>query len=216
MSHVFIRSALCVFISLSALCCGSDQKTSNTPDDASAEAPADTSTPQPGDAAMPAPNGQPTETPPGEPQPTSLNQATPSNAVATPKVASEPSARTQLTDSQIAMVAQLANSSEIDQAKLAQGKAKATSVKNFAAMIIKHHTESKTEQTKLFKQLDLTPTQSQSATALQQAGDATLVKLRAATSAAFDARYTDSRSTPINRCSTASTANSSPRRPIES
>jgi len=173
---------------LSAFCCacGSDQKTSNTPD----SAPADTTTPPAGDAAPP--NGEPIDTPPSAPPPQSLNQATPSNAVAMPTSYPGTPATPHLTQNQIAMVADLANGSEIEQAKLAQGKAKAASVKKFAAMMIKHHTEAKTEQTKLFKQLNLTPTQSQKATALKQDSEKTLTELRTESGTAFDARYMDS------------------------
>ena len=195
MSQPLFRSALTVAVSLSAFCfaCSSDQKTTNTPDVASSpEAPADTSTPQPGDAATPAPNGEPTNMPPATPPPQTLNRATPSNAVAMPKASSQPPAAVQLSQSQIAMVTELANSSEIEQAKVAQSKAKAVSVRKFAAMMLKHHTEGKAEQAKLFKQLNLTPTQSQNATALKQDADRTLSELRSATGAAFDERYIDS------------------------
>jgi putative membrane protein len=194
MSQLMYRSALAAAVSLAAFCpaCSSDQKTSNTPDTVSpSESPADTSAPPPGDAAMPAPNGEPMATPPSAPPPQSLNQATPSNAVAMPQANPGEPATPQLTQAQIAMVADLANSSEIEQAKVAQSKAKAASVKNFAAMMIKHHTEAKTEQDKLFKQLKLTPTQSQKATALKQDADKTLGELRAATGASFDQRYID-------------------------
>lgn len=194
MSQLLSRSILVATVSLSGFCfaCGSDQKTSNTADAAISESPAATSSPQPGDANMPAPNGEPTATPPSEPPPQSLNQATLSNAVAMPKASPSPSATPQLTQNQIAMMTDLANSSEIDQAKLAQSKAKSASVKKFAAMMIKHHTEAKTEQAKLFKQLSLTPTQSQQATSLKQDADKTMNELRAATGAAFDQRYMDS------------------------
>ncbi len=195
MSQLLSRSVLTAAVSLSALCfaCGSDQKTANAPEVASSpESPAVTSTPQPGDAAMPAPNGEPTSTPPSDPPPQSLNQTTTSNAVAMPRTSSEPSASPMLSESQIAMVTELANGSEIESAKLAQTKAKAASVKKFAAMMIKHHTEAKAEQAKLFKQLHLTPVQSQSATALKEDADRTLSDLRAATGGTFDERYIDS------------------------
>ena len=176
-----------------SLACASDQKTSNTADyTPPAEAPSDAA-PQPGDANMPAPNGQPTVTPPSAPPPQSLNETTtPGNAVAMPNAADSNNAAARLSEAQIAMVADLANSSEIEQGKLAQNKAKAASVKKFAAMMVKHHTDAKAEQAKLFKQLNLTPTQCPNETTRQQAGEKTLTSLRAASGTSFDARYIDS------------------------
>lgn len=201
MSHLSSRSLLTAALSLSALCfaCASDQKSSNMPDSASSpESPSDTTAPQPGDATMPAPNGQPTSTPPSEPPPQSLNQGTPSNqatpgnTVAMTNPATATAAAPQLSESQIAMVADLANSSEIEHAKLAQGKAKSASVKKFAAMMLKHHSDAKAEQTKLFKQLNLTPTQSPTAINLKQNAEKTTNALRSSTAASFDERYMDS------------------------
>jgi putative membrane protein len=194
MSHLSYRNALTFAGAIAALsvACASDQKTSNTADNTpAAEAPVDTSTPQPGDANMPATNGEPTSTPPSAPPPQSLNEGTAGNAIAMPK-ASDGSAASHLSEAQIAMVTDLANSSEIEQAKLAQSKAKSASVKKFAAMMVKHHGEAKAEQAKLFKQLSLTPTQSEKATALQQDAEKTLTSLRAAGGSSFDARYIDS------------------------
>jgi putative membrane protein len=105
--------------------------------------------------------------------------------------AADSPAREQLSEGQIAMVAELANTSEIEQGKLAQGKAKSPSVKKFAAMMVQHHTEAKTEQAKLFKQLNLTPTQSQTATSLKQSSETATSELRS-TATAFDQRYVDS------------------------
>ena len=194
MTRSSYRNALIFAGAVAALsvACASDQKTSNTADyTPPAEAPVETE-PRPGDANMPAPNGQPTVTPPSAPPPQSLNETTAGNAIAMPKAADSNNAASRLSESQIAMVAELANSSEIEQGKLAQNKAKAASVKKFAAMMVKHHGEAKAEQAKLFKQLNLTPAQSPKATTLQQDGEKTLTSLRAATGASFDARYIDS------------------------
>jgi len=193
MSHRSYRNALTFAGAVAALslACSSDQKTSATADDIPpTQTPADNSTPRPGDANMPAPNGEPNSTPPSEPPPQGLNETTPSNAVAMPKPDSNTASR--LSEAQIAMVTELANSSEIEQGKLAQNKAKAASVKKFAAMMVKHHGEAKAEQAKLFKQLNLTPTQSQRATALQQDSEKALNSLRAAPTTSFDTRYIDS------------------------
>ena len=51
----------------------------------------------------------------------------------------------RLSQSQIAMVTELANTAEIEQGKLAQAKAKSAAVKKFAAMMQKDHTATTTE-----------------------------------------------------------------------
>jgi putative membrane protein len=188
MSSPFLRNTV-IALGVSAIClaCGSDQKPAESPDDIQADAPAL----QPGDAA-PMPNGQPVNTPPDGPPPQGLNEPAPGNAIASPVATTPSSTAPALTEPQIAMIADLANTSEVEQGKLAQAKAKNASVKKFAAMMVKHHSEAKTEQAKLFKQLNLTPAQSPKATTLQQDGEKTLTSLRAATGASFDARYIDS------------------------
>ena len=122
----------------------------------------------------------------------SSEQGRAGNVMAATTPATDPAASPKLSEAQIAMVADLANTSEIEQGKLAQSKAKSASVKNFAAMMVKHHTEAKTEQAKLFKQLNLTPSQSQTATTLKQNAEKATSALRSSTAATFDERYIDS------------------------
>ncbi|MES1182405.1 MAG: DUF4142 domain-containing protein [Myxococcales bacterium] len=193
MSRIFSRSVLAlVSVSALSLACSSDQKTPNTPEDVP---PAAADTAAPSDGAMP-PNGEPTNTPPDAPPPQGLNDAdrpvASGNAIAAPPSSSAPGAAPQLSASQIAMITERANSAEIEQAKLAQGKAKAASVKQFAAKMVKHHTEAKQEQSKLYKQLSLTPAQSQTSTSLKEGADKTMSSLRDAGGTAFDAAYMDS------------------------
>jgi putative membrane protein len=90
------------------------------------------------------------------------------------------------------MVTELANSAEVEQGKLAALKAKNAKVKKFAAMMVKHHSEAKTDQAKLYQQLKLTPTQSNDSTALKESADKTVGQLRGAEGAAFDVAYIDS------------------------
>jgi len=97
-----------------------------------------------------------------------------------------------LSQSQIAMITELANSAEIEQGKLAQTKAKSASVRKFAQMMVKHHSEAKTEQTKLYRDLGLTGTQSQAATSLKEGADRTTSSLRGSTGTSFDVAYMDS------------------------
>lgn len=187
MLPLFSRTGLSVLLlsaSVSCFACGSDQKQPNNPD----VAPASTgNVPTPDEVTSP-PNGQPTDVPPSNPGPQGLNSPPRSNAVGMPPASGNPPA-TQLSQAQIARVTELANTGEIEQAKIAQTKAKSPSVKKFAAMMIKHHGEAKADQTKLYKKLDLTPTSSQTATLLQADSDKALGQLRAADGAAFDLAY---------------------------
>jgi putative membrane protein len=186
-----IFSSFAAMVSVSAIClaCGSDQKTAASADDAS-ESSATTSVPRPGDVATMRPDGQPA-IPQTSSAPSASNEPRSSNALASPGAAS-PTPEPRLTDAQIAMITDLANTAEIEQGKLAQTKAKSSSVKKFAAMMVKHHTEAKNEQAKLVKQLSLTPTQSPDATSLKDSADQTLGSLRGAEGAAFDVAYINS------------------------
>jgi putative membrane protein len=194
MSHLLSRTLLTAALAGSALCfaCSSDQKVANAPDAVPpAEPPADMSRPQPDPATTPAPNGEPTNTPPSAPPPQSLNDTTPSNAAAMPQVPSTIAKPTRLSENQIVMITQLANTSEVEQAKLAQSKAKSPSVKKFAAMMFRDHTEAKNEQAKLYKRLNLTAVQSQDAAALKDDADRATGSLRGAEGQAFDVAYID-------------------------
>lgn len=186
-------SAAFVLVSLTALTagCAGDQKTAEMPQQPQGDAATDPSAPLPGDATMPPPTGQPTQTPPDAPPPQGLNEGTAGNALATPSSAA-PAPKPSLSEGQIAMITDLANTAEIEQGKLAQTKAKAASVKKFAAMMVKHHTEAKNEQAKLVKELSLTPTQSQEATLLKSDADKALGSLRGASGASFDLAYIES------------------------
>jgi len=189
MSKLLSRTGLNVaLLTVSAACfaCGGDHKQPNSPEGV---APASTGTlPGPEEVTSP-PNGQPVDVPPANPAPQSLNEPGRGNAVAMSPTTGAPAAAAALSQAQIAKVTELANSGEIEQAKVAQTKAKSPSVKKFAAMMIKHHGEAKTEQAKLYKKLDLTPSSSETANLLQADSDKALGKLRAADGAAFDQAY---------------------------
>lgn len=179
-----VRGVLAVGVALSCFACG-EPKPANSPDET---APVSTgSVPEPNQVTSP-PNGQPTDIPPSNPPPQSLNNAPRGNDVAMPRTATAPST-VALSQAQIAQVTDSANSGEVAQAKIAQTKAKSPLVKKFAAMMIKHHSEAKTAQSKLYKQLDLTPTPSETSATLQADSDKALGKLRDADSASFDATY---------------------------
>ncbi|HXK17866.1 MAG TPA: DUF4142 domain-containing protein [Polyangiaceae bacterium] len=192
MSQLLSRTILTTALACFALCiaCGSDQKVPNSANDVPpAEPPADVSATQPDPATTPAPNGEPTTTAPSSPPPQSLNDSPPPNAVALPQPPSTLVAPTRLSENQVVMITQLMNSSEIEQAKLAQSKAKSPAVKQFANMMIKDHTEAKNDQAKLYRRLNLTAVQSQNATAMKDEADKALGSLRGADGAAFDVAY---------------------------
>ncbi len=92
-----------------------------------------------------------------------------------------------LTDEQIAAITNDANSAEIEQAQLALSKTKDARIKDFASMMVKHHTEAKNKQAKL----GLKTASSPKSTKLEKDAQDTLSKLKAATSKEFDADYID-------------------------
>jgi putative membrane protein len=116
----------------------------------------------------------------------------PTSEAAAAAAAPAPVPKEALNEAQIAKITDLANTAEIDQGKLALGRAKAPGVKKFADMMVKHHGEAKQEQTKLFKKLNLTMADSSTATALKNDGDRTLADLKKADAAGFDAAYVTS------------------------
>jgi putative membrane protein len=89
----------------------------------------------------------------------------------------------------MAKLSELVNTAEIDQAKLAQRRAKAPAVKRFADMMVNHHNQALREQAKLVKKLSLTPADSGTAATLRADGQKTLETLKSADAADFDAAY---------------------------
>jgi putative membrane protein len=87
------------------------------------------------------------------------------------------------------MFADLANTSEVEQGKLAQTKAKTPAIKKFADMMVKHHTEAQQEQAKLFKKLNLVLAESASATLLKSDAEKATTTLKEASAADFDRVY---------------------------
>jgi putative membrane protein len=170
--HSTIVRYRCSLLSVALMCgCGSEpNRSSNTADD----------------MAMTPAQGV-TIPPPAEP-PAQTSTSTESAA----RGSSSAPAAERLTDRQIAMVTDLANTAEIEQGNLAQGKAKSAKVKKFAAMMVKHHSEAKTEQAKLYKELNLTPAASPQGNQLKGDADKIIGALRAADGEAFDVEYMNS------------------------
>jgi putative membrane protein len=159
-----------------AAACGSDQKSPATAEEVREGEALPAAPPVP---AEPAATGSPTA------------PVVPDAALAKAPAEQAP-AKAALSEPQIAKVSELVNTAEVEQGKLAQGRAKAPAVKKFAAMMIKHHGDALNEQTKLIKKLQLTPADSETAQALKADGDKTLQTLKSADAASFDAVYVTS------------------------
>jgi putative membrane protein len=168
-------------LAIACVSCGSDQKQTASADDASmSQAPSGSAL----DASMSPASGHVDAE--GS-SPSSSNAPPSGSTVGTSGSAPPPAAA--LSQAQIALITELANTAEIEQGKLAEGKAKSPKVKKFASMMVKHHGEAKADQAKLYKELNLTPTQSQEANALKTSADQILGTLRGADGAAFDVAY---------------------------
>jgi putative membrane protein len=186
------RNAVIMAIGFGALgfACSSDQKSVTTASDmAPAEAPADASIPNPEAAATP--NGQPMNVPPETPPPQGVNAlgmpqaaATDPQGLATPVTADQ-----RLSQAQIAMISDLANTVEIEQAQLAESKASSAEVKQFARMMLKAHTAAKKEQAALYQNLGLASTQSPVAIEFRDYTYQVLGRLRGSDGTYFDQAY---------------------------
>jgi putative membrane protein len=142
-------------------------------------------TPEPETPVMEAP-------PPPEPEPASGMEATEAPEPAPAAEPPPPPKPEPLTDEQILMVAEAVNAAEVDQAKVAQKKAKHARVKKFAAMLVKDHNAQKGKQTKLVAKLKLTPAESTLATELKTESESTLESLKEPKGADFDKAFIDS------------------------
>jgi putative membrane protein len=182
---------VCAGSFLLACGCAGDQKGAESPVGEVEQAPEMTTTPPAGNENTTPPTGQPAGLPQAEPPTQGLNSVTPSNALGTSTATPEAPVRATLTEAQIARVADLVNTAEIEQGKLAQTKARSPKVKAFAAKMVSHHQMAKNEQARLAKRLDLSPAESADAAALQTDGKSTMKSLKEAKSADFDALYLD-------------------------
>ena len=114
-------------------------------------------------------------------------------AVAVP-LALAPSARAQgtgPTDPQIAAIVVTANQVDIDAGKLAEGKAHASSVQQFAKLMVTDHTNVNDAAKALVKKLGVKPEDNPTAQSLKKGGDDNLPNLRKLSGAAFDKAYVD-------------------------
>jgi putative membrane protein len=172
-----------LFVTTGAGGCASDQKHAPSAEDVANGEALPAAPPVP---AQPASTDSPATAPAPVVNAAAAAPTSPSSAGAPNAGSAQPEA---LTEAQVALVAELANGAEVDQGKIAQGKAKSPAVKKFADMMVKHHSEAQQEQTKLFKKLNLIPADSPSATELKTDADKTTASLRSASPADFDSVY---------------------------
>jgi putative membrane protein len=118
----------------------------------------------------------------------------------TPAARSAPSAPNQLgseaserlDDAQIITVLRAVNVAEVDQAKIAVGKAREASVKRFAETMIAHHGQAVREIDELDARLGLTPTESQLVQELRVTATGVENRLSDTNDASFDKAYMQS------------------------
>jgi putative membrane protein len=94
-------------------------------------------------------------------------------------------------DPQIAAIVVAANQVDIDAGKLARGKAKSKTVKDFAARMVTDHTAVQKSAGDLVKKLGVTPEESDTSRALKSGGDQAMSRLKGLKGAEFDKAYID-------------------------
>jgi len=94
-------------------------------------------------------------------------------------------------DAQIAMIAVVADTVDVDAGKLAAEKASSKEVKAFAETMVRDHTAVNAKATALAQKLGVTPEESDTSKKLKADGDKTLAKLKGLSGAEFDKAYVD-------------------------
>ena len=94
-------------------------------------------------------------------------------------------------DAQIAAIVVTANQVDIDAGALAQTKASATEVRDFARLMVTDHGAVNTSATQLAAKLKVTPEPNDTSRSLQKGGDDNLASLKKLGGAAFDRAYVD-------------------------
>ena len=95
------------------------------------------------------------------------------------------------TDPQIAMIAVVADTVDIDAGSMAAKKTKNKSVLEFAKTMVRDHTAVNAQATALAKKLGVIPEVSDISKSLKSGGDKTMAHLMTLTGAAFDKAYID-------------------------
>jgi putative membrane protein len=95
------------------------------------------------------------------------------------------------TDPQIVAIVVTANQVDIDAGKLAESKAAAKEVKEFARLMVTDHTGVNKSAKELAAKLNVKPEANATSKSLQEGGDQNLTSLKALNGAAFDRAYVD-------------------------
>ncbi|AGP42261.1 DUF4142 domain-containing protein [Sorangium cellulosum] len=138
-------------------------------------------------APTPAPTTPP-ETAPAPPPSADAQAGTTQPDVTTSTTPSAP-AEAPLTDEQIVAVLDAANKKEIDEAQLAQTKAKNKDVKAYARVIVQHHNDAKAKQAKLVKKLGIAAADSDKSKQLATETQQAVEQLKALQGADFDQQF---------------------------
>ena len=94
-------------------------------------------------------------------------------------------------DAQIAMIAVVADSVDIDAGNMAVKKTKNKMVREFARTMVRDHTAVNAQATALAKKLGVIPEESDTSKGLKSGGDKTMAQLQTLTGSAFDKAYVD-------------------------
>jgi putative membrane protein len=127
--------------------------------------------------------------PSGAPEPTVTQPGETGQMHAAGTLQQDTPAAAPLTDEQIAAVAEAANTGEVEQAKVAQRRAKDARVKKFATMMVNHHTQAKQKQSQVLGKAKIKPEENPESTAMTTEGTQVVESLKSIDAAAFDAAY---------------------------
>lgn len=94
-----------------------------------------------------------------------------------------------MSDEQILVLANVVSTGEIDEAKLAQQKAKDPRVKHYAAMMIQDHTLAREQEQRIITRLKLKPQESERSRQMESENRQTMDRLRTLSGTNFDRQY---------------------------
>src|SRR4051794_40343431 len=123
-------------------------------------------------------------------KPLSLTLAAAALAAAT-TVRAQENAAAAPNDAQIAMIAVVADTVDIDAGKMAAEKSTNKAVKEFAETMVRDHTAVNAKATALAKKLNVTPEESATSKSLKSGGEAQMAKMKGLSGAEFDKAYVD-------------------------
>jgi putative membrane protein len=183
--HKYLWIAAAVALTGTAAACSSDEPSSKQDYPQPAASIGDEATPE--EPTMQSPTTEPSSSPAIE------ESIVDETAVAIPengmsREGDEPIAES-LRDGQILKVVDLANTGEVQQAQLAKSKATNPQVKQFAAMMIKDHSQANQKAMKLAKAAGVTEEESPAAAKLELKASQTMDTLKAVGPSGFDAAY---------------------------